>query len=114
VDVSTERAPLIEQHVPHIEEENAINRLFLNMLAVGLFVLYFELTERVLSVFSSTRSLDGQLFVTELPWLPFSFSDSSFYSLVVAAVCFGLLYVVGLPVLFALVLKRADRKGFKR
>jgi hypothetical protein len=70
---------------------------------------YYELVERILSVLKSEESVSGVLFVEEIPWLPFSFGDDAFKSLFVAAMCFLLIYVVCIPVVFAVVLHGADR-----
>ncbi len=70
-----------------------------------LFVTYYDLAERSLSVFSSMPSKSGVVFMEELPWVPRSFADDEFRLLFICGVVFVVVYGLGVPLLFAVLLR---------
>ena len=82
----------------------------------GLFILYSMLaflTAKILEVFTCSPSIfedPDNSFMSSIPWLQCSMTHSpEWRQLVGAAVAFGALYIVGIPVLFILLLIRSRR-----
>lgn len=76
-----------------------------------LFEMYYDLAERVLSVFRSSQSKNLTWWMEEMPWIPFDLADGRFFALFISAMVFLLVYVIGIPVLFALLLRFHDQES---
>jgi Leucine-rich repeat (LRR) protein len=78
-----------------------------SIVSVGLFLLfvcYFEVAAEILSIYRRNQSVDGTWWMEEMPWIRFSLDDANFFSLIIASGIFGLVYLVGVPVLFAVLI----------
>ncbi len=73
------------------------------------FVSYYELVEAIVSVFRWSKSRSGVKYLEELPWIMASTSDSEFSSLLICSACFLVLYVVGIPIMFAVLIFQKNR-----
>ncbi len=94
---------------PNLVEKNF--RMASAIVDAGLFlayVSYFELVEKVLSIFRrSPESADLKYWMEELPWIEWSVSNSDFVNLLISACIFLVLYVIGIPaILTFLILRR--------
>jgi len=85
-------------------------------IEAALFILYSMLaflTAKILEVFTCSPSIfedPDNSFMSSIPWLQCSMTHSpEWRQLVGAAVAFGALYIVGIPVLFILLLIRSRR-----
>jgi len=85
-------------------------------IEAGLFILYSMLaflTAKILEVFTCSPSIfedPDNSFMSSIPWLQCSMTHSpEWRQLVGAAVAFGALYIIGIPVLFILLLIRSRR-----
>ena len=81
-------------------------------LKASLFIIYSGYLSLAGGVFTVLQPCtDG--YMTAIPWIPCSFSDSIYSSFFIAAICFLVIYVIGVPVFFAFLLFYAKRQNRK-
>jgi hypothetical protein len=107
-DAQTDRDNILVQASADKEGEKTLLQTISTVALFLLFAFYFELTERVVSVFRYSHSSDGSLWMEELPWIPFDLSNHLFAALIAAAATFAVIYVIGIPVLFWRLLRFHD------
>lgn len=61
------------------------------------------------AVFRHTRSVNEISYLEEFPWIEFALSDAEYRPLLISSLCFLVLYVLGIPVLFSCLIFSRNR-----
>lgn len=120
-------APLVrEEDDHHHQHKESLGRSIANVGLFLAFVSYFELAEAIFAgeegkegkkllkcraVFRHAESRSGQVYLEEFPWIVVGTSSEEYWRLLIASACFLVVYVVGIPVLFAGLIFRNRGEG---
>lgn len=77
-----------------------------NLLRIVLFLLhvaYFGLVEVIFNQFGCTGGSPSYLL--RYPWIECTLNDSTYRPVFISAICFGVIYVIGIPLLFIAILQ---------
>lgn len=98
-------APLVREEDDHHQHKESLGRSIANVGLFLAFVSYFELAE------GHMESRSGQVYLEEFPWIMVGTSSEEYWRLLVASAFFLVVYVVGIPVLFAGLIFRNRGEG---
>eukprot|EP01129_Flabellula_baltica_P011508 TRINITY_DN5053_c0_g1_i1.p1 TRINITY_DN5053_c0_g1~~TRINITY_DN5053_c0_g1_i1.p1 ORF type:complete len:876 (-),score=120.31 TRINITY_DN5053_c0_g1_i1:188-2815(-) len=77
---------------------------FLKYTLVVLYFFYFTLAGSILDVFNCHRGLDGNSYMESRPWIQCDLESELYRNLVIYASTGGVVYIIGIPLLFTILL----------